>query len=53
MNKLVAKGIVILLITVPIGLLISYKFGETANWIYWGGMVLGQFIQQIVWNFWE
>mgnify|MGYP001571890942 CR=1 FL=1 len=54
MNKtIIAKFIVSTLITFPLGILIGYKFGETANIIYWGSIMLGSIIQQIIWNFWD
>lgn len=53
MKTLIAKLIIIIIITTPIGLFIVNKFGQTANTIYWVSLIIGSLIQQIIWNFWE
>lgn len=47
----VAKILLFMLLTLPIGLFVSFKFGDPAYWIYWGGIIVGQFTQQFIWNY--
>ncbi len=51
-NKtLIIKCIIGMLITAPLGYFIQIKFGTIANLIYWGSIILGQIMQQLLWNY--